>query len=93
MLLGAVGSAESRRQVQEVSEAFARADELGLVTVLWAYLRNPAFKHEGVDYHEAADRTGQANHPTCGRCCPTRGPLPSGGIGRVWIGTGIDVRY
>ncbi len=50
--------ARSRRS----SPAFARAHELGLVTVLWAYLRNPAFKHEGVDYHEAADLTGQANH-------------------------------
>jgi class I fructose-bisphosphate aldolase len=56
------GAPESRRQIQEVSEAFAYAHELGLVTVLWAYLRNPAFKHEGVDYHTAADLTGQANH-------------------------------
>ncbi len=56
------GSAESRRQIQEVSAAFAHAHELGMVTVLWAYLRNPAFKHEGTDYHEAADLTGQANH-------------------------------
>jgi class I fructose-bisphosphate aldolase len=46
----------------EVSEAFAHAHELGMVTVLWAYLRNPAFKHEGTDYHTAADLTGQANH-------------------------------
>jgi len=56
------GSPESRRQIQEVSEAFAYAHELGLATVLWAYLRNSAFKHEGVDYHTAADLTGQANH-------------------------------
>jgi fructose-bisphosphate aldolase, class I len=56
------GSAESRRQIQEVSEAFAHAHELGMATVLWAYLRNSAFKHEGTDYHEAADLTGQANH-------------------------------
>jgi class I fructose-bisphosphate aldolase len=56
------GAPESRRQIQEVSEAFARAHELGMVTVLWAYLRNPGFKHEGVDYHTAADLTGQANH-------------------------------
>ncbi len=56
------GSHESRRQIMEISEAFARAHELGLVTVLWAYLRNPAFKHEGTDYHVAADLTGQANH-------------------------------
>ncbi len=56
------GAPESRRQIQEVSEAFAYAHELGMVTVLWAYLRNPAFKHEGVDYHASADLTGQANH-------------------------------
>jgi len=56
------GSPESRRQLQEVSEAFARAHELGLVTILWAYLRNPAFKKDGVDYHLAADLTNQANH-------------------------------
>ena len=56
------GSEDSRRQIEEVSDAFERAHELGMVTVLWAYLRNSAFKHEGVDYHTAADLTGQANH-------------------------------
>jgi fructose-bisphosphate aldolase, class I len=56
------GSPESRRQIQEISEAFALAHELGMMTVLWAYLRNPAFKHEGTDYHTASDLTGQANH-------------------------------
>ena len=56
------GAPESRRQILEVSEAFARAHELGMVTVLWAYLRNSAFKKDGVDYHESADLTGQANH-------------------------------
>ncbi|WP_413737586.1 class I fructose-bisphosphate aldolase [Sodalis sp. RH21] len=56
------GSEQSRRQIEEVSAAFARAHELGLVTVLWAYLRNPAFKKDGVDYHSSADLTGQANH-------------------------------
>lgn len=56
------GSPESRRQIQEVSEAFARAHELGMATFLWAYLRNSAFKKEAVDYHTAADLTGQANH-------------------------------
>jgi class I fructose-bisphosphate aldolase len=56
------GSPESRRQIQEISEAFARAHELGLVCILWAYLRNSGFKKDGVDYHEAADLTGQANH-------------------------------
>jgi fructose-bisphosphate aldolase, class I len=56
------GAPESRRQIQEVSEAFARAHELGLACVLWAYLRNPAFVKDGIDYHTAADLTGQANH-------------------------------
>ncbi|RLC62730.1 MAG: class I fructose-bisphosphate aldolase [Chloroflexi bacterium] len=56
------GSAESNRQIQEISEAFRYAHELGMVTVLWAYLRNPAFKTEEKDYHTAADLTGQANH-------------------------------
>ncbi len=56
------GSDESRRQIEEVTEAFAYAHEFGMVTVLWAYLRNPAFKKEGVDYHASADLTGQANH-------------------------------
>ena len=56
------GSSESRRQITEVSEAFAAAHELGMFTVLWCYLRNSAFKKDGVDYHVAADTTGQANH-------------------------------
>jgi class I fructose-bisphosphate aldolase len=56
------GSMESRRQIQEVTEAFEYAHQLGMFTVLWAYLRNSAFKKDGVDYHVAADLTGQANH-------------------------------
>lgn len=56
------GSEQSRRQIQEVSEAFEHAHDLGMVTVLWAYLRNSAFKHDGIDYHVSADLTGQANH-------------------------------
>ncbi len=56
------GSEDSRRQIMEISEAFAYAHELGMVTVLWAYLRNSAFKKDGVDYHVSADLTGQANH-------------------------------
>ncbi|MHB8320248.1 MAG: class I fructose-bisphosphate aldolase [Acidimicrobiales bacterium] len=56
------GSQESDRQLQEVSDAFAEAHRLGLFTVLWCYLRNPAFKKDGVDYHVSADLTGQANH-------------------------------
>ena len=56
------GSPESRRQILEVSEAFAHAHELGMATILWCYLRNGSFKKNGVDYHSAADLTGQANH-------------------------------
>jgi class I fructose-bisphosphate aldolase len=56
------GSEHSRRQIMEVSDAFARAHELGMFTVLWCYLRNSAFKVDGTDYHASADLTGQANH-------------------------------
>lgn len=57
------GSDESTRQIQEVSEAFSYAHELGLVTILWCYLRNSAFNVKGdKDYHLSADLTGQANH-------------------------------
>ncbi|MCH7782435.1 class I fructose-bisphosphate aldolase [candidate division KSB1 bacterium] len=56
------GSDESNRQIQEVSEAFSLAHELGLATVLWCYLRNSAFKKDGTDYHASADMTSQANH-------------------------------
>lgn len=56
------GSEESRRQIEEVSEAFEMAHELGMVTILWCYLRNSAFKTDQKDFHTAADLTGQANH-------------------------------
>lgn len=56
------GSEESRRQIQEISEAFAHAHELGMVTILWAYTRNNAFKTAEKDFHVSADLTGQANH-------------------------------
>lgn len=56
------GSDESGRQIQEVAAAFERAHELGMATILWCYLRNNSFKIDGVDYHTAADLTGQANH-------------------------------
>ncbi len=55
-------SEESTRQLQEVSEAFAHAHELGMFTVLWCYLRNSELKQGDVDYHVSADLTGQANH-------------------------------
>ncbi|WP_141731686.1 class I fructose-bisphosphate aldolase [Oligoflexus tunisiensis] len=56
------GSEQSRRQIQEVSDAFERAHELGMFTILWCYLRNGAFKTKTQDNHLAADLTGQANH-------------------------------
>ena len=56
------GSEESNRQIEEVSRAFERAHKLGMFTVLWCYLRNSAFKQDGVDYHASSDLTGQANH-------------------------------
>ncbi len=56
------GSEESKRQLQEVAAMFQQAHELGMFTVLWCYLRNPAFKTKEADYHVAADLTGQANH-------------------------------
>lgn len=56
------GSKESHRQLKEVSEAFMHAHSMGLFTVLWCYLRNNAFKKDGIDYHAAADLSGQANH-------------------------------
>lgn len=56
------GSQESRRQILEITEAFEHAHNLGMVTVLWAYTRNSAFKTADKDYHVSADLTGQANH-------------------------------
>ncbi len=56
------GSNESSRQITEVANVFARAHELGMATILWCYLRNSGFKKDGIDFHTAADLTGQANH-------------------------------
>ena len=56
------GSPESKRQITEISAAFAEAHRLGMFTVLWCYLRSDAFKVAGVDYSDSADLTGQANH-------------------------------
>ncbi len=56
------GSEESHRQIEEISQAFHRAHELGLFTILWCYLRNTNFKKGNIDYHVSADLTGQANH-------------------------------
>lgn len=59
------GSENASREIIEVSEAFEYAHQLGMATILWCYLRNDAFKKDGVDYHTASDLTGQANHIGC----------------------------
>jgi fructose-bisphosphate aldolase, class I len=59
------GNEDSGREIVEIAECFERAHELGLMTILWCYLRNNAFKTDKVDYHNAADLTGQANHLGC----------------------------
>ena len=56
------GSEDSNRQLIEIAEAFEEANSLGLFTILWCYTRNSGFKHDGTDYHTAADLTSQANH-------------------------------
>lgn len=56
------GSPESEQQIPFIADAFAAAHELGMATILWCYLRNDAFKKNGVDYHDSADLTAQANH-------------------------------
>lgn len=56
------GSEDSRREIIEIAEAFEYAHELGMATILWCYLRNDAFKKDGMDYHSSADLTGQANY-------------------------------
>lgn len=56
------GSEQSRRQIVEIAEAFEYAHELGMVTILWCYLRNENFKQDGIDYHTSADMTGQADY-------------------------------
>ncbi len=56
------GSDQSGRQIVEIAQAFEEAHSLGMATILWCYIRNNAFKKDGVDYHTSADLTGQANH-------------------------------
>jgi class I fructose-bisphosphate aldolase len=59
------GSDDAHRELIEIAEAFERAHELGMMTILWCYLRNSAFKTDKADYHNAADLTAQANHLGC----------------------------
>lgn len=83
------GSEQGARQLQEVSEAFQMAHELGMATVLWCYLRNSAFKKDGTDYHAAADLTGQANHlgvTIQADIVKQKQPETDGGFGAVGFG-------
>lgn len=90
------GSEQGSRQLQEVSEAFQMAHELGMVTVLWCYLRNSAFKKDGTDYHAAADLTGQANHlgvTIQADVVKQKQPEVDGGFGAVGFGRAHPLVY
>ena len=90
------GSQESRRQIQEVSKLFALAHELGMATILWCYLRNSQFKTGDVDFHNAADLTGQANYlgATIGAdIVKQKLPTNNGGFKRISFGKYTDKMY
>lgn len=90
------GAHASRRQLQEISELFAQAHELGLFTVLWCYVRNDAFRKDGVNYEAAADLTGQANHlgVTIGAdIIKQKLPTCNGGYRRLGFGHTCDAMY
>jgi fructose-bisphosphate aldolase, class I len=83
------GSEESTRQIVEVAEAFEYAHDMGLVTILWCYTRNSAFKKDGVDYHTSADLTGQANHigvTIQADIIKQKGPTNNGGYNAIKFG-------
>ncbi|MFN0065821.1 MAG: class I fructose-bisphosphate aldolase [Chlamydiales bacterium] len=90
------GSPESPRQITEVAKAFAHAHELGMGTILWCYLRNPAFKTSKADFHTAADLTGQANHlgATIGAdILKQKLPTNNGGFKEIKFGKTSDLVY
>ena len=90
------GSAESRRQLTEIAAAFEHAHDLGMATILWCYLRNNAFKKDGVDYHNAADLTGQADHlgATIGAdIVKQKLPTCNGGFRAIGFGKTDDKMY
>lgn len=90
------GSEESSRQIQEISEAFRYAHKLGMATVLWAYLRNSAFKTKEADYHLAADLTGQANHLAAtieADIVKQKQPVTNGGFTALKFGKTHDKMY
>ncbi len=90
------GNEDCSRELVEISEAFSRAHELGMGTILWCYLRNPAFKKDGVDYHASADLTGQANHLGVtieADIVKQKQPTNNGGYPAVQFGKTSDVVY
>jgi fructose-bisphosphate aldolase, class I len=90
------GSEGSHRQIQEVSEAFQEAHELGMFTVLWCYVRNPDFQVDGVNYEDAADLTGQANHMGVtieADIIKQKQPTKNGGYKAVGFGKTSDLLY
>jgi fructose-bisphosphate aldolase, class I len=90
------GSEGSHRQIIEVSEAFQQAHELGMFTVLWCYIRNPDFKVDGVNYEDAADLTGQANHMGVSieaDIIKQKQPTKNGGYTAVGFGKTSDLVY
>jgi fructose-bisphosphate aldolase, class I len=90
------GSEGSHRQIIEVSEAFQQAHELGMFTVLWCYIRNPDFKVDGVNYEDAADLTGQANHMGVtieADIIKQKQPTKNGGYTAVGFGKTSDLVY
>lgn len=90
------GSPESRRQIVEVSEAFALAHELGMATILWCYLRNPSFNTADADYHDSADLSSQATHLGCtieADFVKQKLPLNNGGYKALHFGKFSDKMY
>lgn len=90
------GSEESSRQIMEVSESFQAAHEMGMATILWCYLRHPAFKKDGVDYTASADLTGQANHlgvTIQADIVKQKQPTNNGGYTAIGFGRTSDLVY
>ena len=90
------GSEQSRRQLVEISDAFERAHELGMATILWCYLRNGAFDKDGVDYHASADLTGQADHlgvTIKADIVKQKLPVNNGGFRQIGFGKTSDKVY
>ena len=90
------GSEDCDRELVEIAEAFARAHELGMATILWCYLRNSEFKKDGVDYHASADLTGQANHLGVtieADIVKQKQPTNNGGFRAIGVGKTHDLVY